>query len=186
MILGFNRYVASLLLLVICANLSAAEANNVKEKFNYGLPKNWELGFHNKTDSISLKEFVPKGTSIKDWEEMASVQITYGGLSIGPESYAQQMKHLWIQSCSSAQFSKTHTGTENGYRFAFWISFCPLLEATSKPEFTLFKAIEGNDSFYVFQKAWRRIPTESEKDTWLNAMRGVYVCDTTIPERACK
>ena len=57
------------------------------------------------------------------------------------------------------------TGKANGYNASMMMLHCPLLAATGKPETTMFRAIKGNDSFYVVQRAVRSTasPDQVEK-----------------------
>jgi hypothetical protein len=47
------------------------------------------------------------------------------------------------------------------------------------------KAIQGNDSFYLAQVAFRFETSNDEVTQWMNYLREVIVCDTRIPEKAC-
>jgi len=47
------------------------------------------------------------------------------------------------------------------------------------------KAIEGNDSFYLVQVAFRYEPTEADIIRWMNYLRDVQVCDSRLPGQAC-
>jgi hypothetical protein len=76
-------------------------------------------------------------------------------------------------------------GRENGYPSMVWLQSCPLNKATSKPEITWFKAIEGNDSFYVVQLAFKAWPSKEQITQWMHYLRDVIVCDTRLPDRAC-
>ncbi len=48
---------------------------------------------------------------------------------------------------------------------------------------TWFKAIAGNDSFYVVQKAFKFEPSPEQLTQWLGYLNKVSVCDTRLPER---
>jgi hypothetical protein len=66
-----------------------------------------------------------------------------------------------------------------------WLQNCPLNKATGKPEITWFKAIAGNDSFYVVQVAFKAWPSKELIAQWMHYLKDVRVCDTRLPERAC-
>jgi hypothetical protein len=76
-------------------------------------------------------------------------------------------------------------GPENGYPAAVWLLSCPRNRETGKPEITWFKAIQGNDSFYVVQKAFRFEPAKEQVAKWTQYLRGVAVCDSRLAERRC-
>lgn len=54
-----------------------------------------------------------------------------------------------------------------------------------KPEITWFKAVEGNDSFYLVQKAFKFEPSQDQITRWMGYLRKVSVCDSRIADRAC-
>ena len=56
---------------------------------------------------------------------------------------------------------------------------------TKQPEYTYFKAIQGNDSLYVLQKVFKYEPSRDEIVKWTLYLKNVSVCDSRIAERAC-
>jgi len=62
---------------------------------------------------------------------------------------------------------------------------CPLNKDSGKPEITWFKAIQGQDSFYVVQKAFKFDPSQGQIVQWTLYLKKVAVCDTRVKERAC-
>jgi hypothetical protein len=66
-----------------------------------------------------------------------------------------------------------------------WSLTCPRNPATGKPEMTWFKALQGNDSFYVVQKAFKFVPDKDQVAKWMGFLRAVAVCDSRLPDRAC-
>ena len=62
---------------------------------------------------------------------------------------------------------------------------CPLNKATGKPEITWFKAIQGNDSFYIVQVAFKAWPSKEQITQWMGYLKDVTVCDTRLLDRAC-
>jgi hypothetical protein len=66
-----------------------------------------------------------------------------------------------------------------------WQLSCPLNPSTQKVEYTYLKAIQGNDSFYLVQVAFRYEPSDEDVTQWMQYLKQVQVCDTRIPERAC-
>jgi hypothetical protein len=66
-----------------------------------------------------------------------------------------------------------------------WLQNCPLNKATGKPEITWFKAIQGNDSFYIVQVAFKAWPSKEQITQWMGYLKDVAVCDTRLPDRPC-
>ena len=75
--------------------------------------------------------------------------------------------------------------TENGYPTLVWLLSCPKNPGPGKPEITWFKAVQGNDSFYLVQKAFKFEPSKEQITRWMGYLRKVSVCDSRIADRAC-
>jgi len=155
------------------------------EQFFYAVPKGWVLGFSERQGNMLMKEFVPEGETVENWNEMLTTQIFYGGVNQSPDAFASGMRRLWKKHCPRSLVSLGKSGKENGYSFEFWQQICNKNPKTNRPEVTFIKAIEGNDSFYVVQKAWKRLPTDEEIRNWSKNLRYAHVCDSRIPERKC-
>lgn len=50
---------------------------------------------------------------------------------------------------------------------------------------TWFRAVQGNDSFYLVQKAFKLLPTADQIVHWTRYLQGVSVCDTRLADRPC-
>ena len=132
-----------------------------------------------------INEMVAEGESVQDWTTLVTVQIILGETNIMSEQYQETMTQKWFSACQDSQSYPVADGVENGYNFVLWQLYCPLNPATQKLEYTYMKAIQGNDSFYLVQVAFRYEPTEADITQWMNYLREVQVCDSRIPERSC-
>jgi hypothetical protein len=88
-------------------------------------------------------------------------------------------------ACPKSESRPVAKGEENGYPPMVWLLNCPLNKATGKPEITWFKAIQGNDSFYIVQVAFKAWPSKEQITQWMRYLKEVTVCDTRLPDRAC-
>lgn len=157
----------------------------VSENLLHGLPDGWIQGFSVRKGNMGMKEFIPADQTVDNWDEMITTQIFFGGLEKSAEEFQSQLGSSWKESCPRSFVNTGKSGIENGYKSIFWQQFCENNPRTGLPEVTLFKAIEGNDSFYLIQKAWKKIPTKEEIVNWTKFMANAYVCDSRLPERAC-
>jgi hypothetical protein len=103
-----------------------------------------------------------------------------------PSQFRDFMMKQLAATCPKGEGAPIAEGVENGYPFAVWLQGCPKADANAKPENTFFKVIKGNDSLYVVQKAFKFDPTPEQVTTWVTYLKSIQVCDTRIPERACK
>jgi hypothetical protein len=132
-----------------------------------------------------MQEMVPAAETVEAWTEMVTVQIFLGMKNVAPAQYSATLQGVWAKSCDKAQSHPVASGTENGYPFTLWLSSCPRNTATGKPEITWFKAMQGNDSFYLVQKAFKFQPSKAQIDTWMAYFKKVSVCDSRRPDHPC-
>jgi hypothetical protein len=148
------------------------------------LPAGYKIGFQQKNNDMLISEMVPVNQSVKNWTEMVTVQVFYA-LKTTPEQFKAQIEKQRVVACPGSESHPVGQGRENGYPSMVWLQNCPLNKATGKPEITWFKAIEGNDSFYVVQLAFKAWPSKEQITQWMHYLRDVVVCDTRLPDRAC-
>ncbi|WP_333803908.1 hypothetical protein [Sulfurospirillum sp.] len=149
------------------------------------LPNGYKIDFQTRKGNMKIIEMVPQNESVNNWSEMVTTQVFFGLNNATPESFQAGIQKMWDDSCKDAEFFHIAKDTENGYPFTIWLQICPLNQKTEKPEYTLFKAIKGNDSFYVVQKAFKFEPSKEQIAFWTKYFKSVMVCDTRLAERDC-
>jgi hypothetical protein len=159
-------------------------AQLINENLLTNLPDGYKVGYQNRNDKELISEMVPQNETVENWTEMVTVQIFFGQ-KIGPRQFKARMEKLWASSCPGGEPRSVYDQTERGYATATWVLACPLNPATKKPEITWFKAIQGNDSLYVVQKAFKFMPSQEQASQWLRYLNDVAVCDSRLPDRAC-
>jgi hypothetical protein len=174
-------------LLALCLMLAAAPAvaQLVNENLLVTKPAGYKIGFSAKKNNMIISEMVPEAETVENWTEMVTVQIFLGLKSITPAQFKARMDKLQLAACSNDTSLSIANVVENGYPVSVWHMTCPLNTKTGKPEITFVKAIQGNDSFYVVQKAFKAEPSKEQMATWTAFLRKISVCDSRIPERAC-
>jgi len=148
------------------------------------LPPGYKIDFQQKKNNIQITEMVPAHETVHDWTEMLTVQV-FNGMKGTPDQFRVRMEKLWSGSCAKALTRPIAAAVEKGYPIAVWMMFCPNNKETGKPESTWFKAIQGKDSFYVVQKAFKFDPSSEQVVKWTLYLKKVAVCDTRVRERAC-
>lgn len=179
--------VQTLILGAFYAGLWALPANAelVNENLLAAEPPGYKVGFHDKKSDLQMTEWLPANQTVENWTEMVTVQVFYG-LKIAPEQFMHQLEGRWRGVCPGAGDAQPVVASvENGYPSLLWILDCPRNPATNKPELTWFKAVQGNDSFYVVQKAFKFTPSKEQIVRWIGYLKAVRVCDSRIAERAC-
>jgi len=155
------------------------------ENLLQNLPQGYKVDYQTQQGSVMLTEMVPQAESVNNWTEMLTTQVYLGAKNISHELFQVEMGKGWLAACKNGEIATIKNGVENGYAFLMWVQMCPLNPATGKPENTLFKAIKGNDSYYVVQKAFKFEPTNEQIARWTLYLRTVGVCDSRLTDRAC-
>lgn len=149
------------------------------------LPKGFVIGHATDDGRDAFTEMIPQGERVENWSRMLTTQVMRGRGHVTPAQFHASMGEMWRQACPDARVGELQTGVENGYAIGLWLQACPHNPASGMPEYTFFKAIQGNDSFYVIQAALRRQPSEAEIEESLGWLRGARACDSRRPEQAC-
>lgn len=174
--------------LAVCLVLLAAasaRAQLVNENLLVAVPDGYKVDYGDKKDAMIINEMVPTSETVKNWTEMVTVQIFSGMTDVTPERFKERMEGLWRSVCPQAQTQTVSNDAENGYAAAVWQMSCPLNPNTGKPEQTWFKAIQGKDSFYLVQKAFRFAPSPAQAAQWTGYLKKVSVCDSRLPDKPC-
>ena len=177
----FNNLLLSILLLLPSVCFAELKDENLLQN----LPKGYKVDFQTKQGDMVMTEMVPESESVKNWTEMVTTQIFLGLKNATPETFQAYMQKTWTASCAASTVTPVTNGKENGYPFSIWIQTCPANPSTGKPENTWLKAIKGNDSFYVVQKAFKFTPSHDQITQWMQYFHSVMVCDTRLADNAC-
>ncbi len=162
----------------------AASAQLTNENLLVTVPSGYKIDFQEHKPNSLMNEMVPTSETVNDWTEMVTVQIFYN-LKTTPDAFEAKMASGWLAACPGAKNVSIASGPENGYPAAVWLLNCPKNPATGKPEITWVKIVQGNDSFYVVQKAFKFAPSNDQVVQWMKYLRSVAVCDSRLPDRAC-
>ena len=174
-------------LIAVSLNAQVCLSADLKnENLLLDLPNGYKVDFQTKQGNMIMVEMVPQSETVNNWSEMVTTQIFIGLKNTMPETFQSSMQIMWSNSCQNAQFASVAQGIEYGYPYSIWIQSCPYNVSSGKQEITLFKAIKGNDSFYLVQKAFKFAPTQEQVTQWINYFRSVRVCDTRFPNSACQ
>ncbi len=157
----------------------------VDENLLVNIPDGYKVDFQTKRGKLIMTEMVPREESVQNWTEMVTTQVFLGLTSATPAQFRTLMAKQWVTACPGGSFTPIRQGLENGYPFSLWLQLCPRNPSTGKPENTWLKAIKGNDSFYVVQKAFRFDPTREQITEWMHYFRQVAVCDSRLADRQC-
>lgn len=155
------------------------------ENLLVAVPPGFKIDYEAEQNNIIVNEMVAENESVNDWTTLVTVQIFQGEKNIAPGQFQENLTQSWFGVCPNSESHPVADGAENGYNFVLWMLYCPLNPSTQKVEYAYIKAIQGNDSFYDVQVAFRYDPSEEDITYWMNYLREVVVCDTRIADQAC-
>lgn len=173
------------LALLLCLG-TAAIAQLKNENLLVGLPPGFKVGFSEQRNGMNMQEWVPSNETVQNWTEMVTVQVFLNRTDLDPVKFLATLQQQWAGVCKGSVATPVATSRVNGYLSASTLLRCPLLDRTGKPETTMVKAIKGNDSFYVVQRAVRAIPTSTQLEQTKKYLDGVSLCDTRLPAHPCR
>lgn len=172
-------------LIVASLGVRASAAPLVNENLIAAPPPGFKVGLRQTQNDVDITEWIPAGQTIKSWTEMLTVQ-TFHALKVAPDRFMDDVERRWRAACPGAGFAQPLAkGAENGYPALIWILDCPRNPLSGQPEITWFKAMLGNDNFYVVQKAFKFTPSKEQIDRWVGYLKSVTICDSRLPDRAC-
>jgi hypothetical protein len=164
---------------------SISLAQSMEETMIYSIPPGYRLGYSTVHGNMHMSEFVPINESVDNWTEMVTLQTFIGMKNVDMNRYRAIMNRQWTTACPVGNVSALGSGVQRGYPAAFMVMSCPLNLATQKPEITYFEVVQGNDNFYVVQKAFKFTPTMEQMQYWTKNMRLAVVCDNRLADRPC-
>ena len=167
----------------------ASQAQLKDENLLQKLPLGYKIAMQTKQGNAVITQMIPMEESIQNWSEALAVNVFLGERSATIEQFQQFSLTRWISECpgvSGASEVKTISkGNDNGYPFAVWSLACNRPPESGLSEFAWFKAIKGNDSFYVIQKSFRAEPSQEMIANWVQYLGKLSVCDTRLADRKC-
>ena len=149
------------------------------------LPQGFVVGHQERSAHANIMELVPAGETVETWTQMITLQTFYGLGGVSPDTFASGLGNRWKEVCTSGEAAKVRDDVERGYPISIWVFTCPTNPRTNKPENMFLKAIQGQDSLYIVQYAFR---SELKNEMALPAMtyfRKIMVCDTRRADRLC-
>ena len=156
-----------------------AQAAQAAERASFGEPpKDFKIGYQTEQNGMIMVELVPQKQTVDNWTQMITLQ-SMAGANLGAEEFRNNMASLWQNACPKSSFNPIIEGEENGYSGALWQLTCEHNPQTGKPEYTWFKAIQGNDSLYVKQYAFRYEPNGDEIVNAMGHLDNLIVCDNS-------
>jgi hypothetical protein len=176
---------AAFVLTTACCAVSSAHAQLKNENLLVAMPQGFKVGFQDSRNGMNMKELVPAAETVQNWTEMVTVQVFLKRTDLDPVQFLTTLARQWAGACPGSTATPAATGKTNGYVSAMLLLRCPLLASSGKPETAMIKAIKGNDSFYVVQRAARSAPDDAQLARMKAYLETVSACDSRLPAHPC-
>jgi hypothetical protein len=170
-----------------CFNSDARSQNSSQlenENLIVALPQGFIVATQSAHDGMEMQEWVRQNEKIDTWSELITVQILHGK-HYEPAQFLRAIGGNWLTACPGSKPNTINNGKANGYKVSMLFLQCSLNPVSAKPETTLFRAIEGNDSFYIVQWAIRFDATQEKIASMARFLGTVNVCDARTNEHPC-
>ena len=119
-----------------------------------GLPAGFKVAFQDRKNNVQMTEAIPSNETLQELDRDGCDPDLFGRKDT-PDQFRSRLEQRWRAVCADGRGDEVTKGAERGYPFAIFVLSCPENPKTGKPEITWFKAVQGNDSFYLVQKAFK-------------------------------
>jgi hypothetical protein len=186
--------VVVLLVLAACEEPATPPPGVSGERLLASPPPGWVRTFQLDEGAMRLVEFMPEAVEGDAWIDKVSFESFTGDELPDPIVFQDAIVRDRKQACSRLDDFNTFTGFENNYPTSVRLLLCHRHKTASQGEITMLKTIQGNEAFYVVQRARRVEPFDSEVTApmrneemglWSLYFRTITVCDDGRPEHPC-
>lgn len=130
------------------------------ENLLVSVPDGWTQVTATTKGAMVMSEWVPNGQTADNWQQMITVQVCHGLGHVSPKTFVEAMNRDVQSQVEQGTFQQQTLDMPANTKYpsfgVAWLS--GKVKSTGKGEITLIRAIQGKDSLYVIQKAWRQAP----------------------------
>jgi hypothetical protein len=156
------------------------------------VPPDWAVSGRANDGELRTLEYAPHPTLPRAGDERILVESSRPEPLPDPRQFLRMLARDAHRRCPSLRASELSHRDENGYATSVWLFDCPDGPDTGLP-LQMFKAIRGDDWFYVVARTSTRADTrpagvEGERvrvAEWAQYMRDVKVCNAAQPGHPC-
>ncbi len=172
--------------------VQAQEAQRDGEQLIAPPPPDWIVGGRANDGDLRVLEFVPQATLPRAGDERILIESSRLDPLPDPGAFLRSLAREAHSRCPSLRASEMSARDENGYRTSVWLFDCPVGPGNGLP-LQMFKAIRGDDWFYVIERSSKHADTRPDGvagervriGEWAQYMRGVSLCNLVRPDHPC-
>jgi hypothetical protein len=132
------------------------------EFFLTPVPITWEIAHSSKTDRVVHMAWLPEGQETASWSDKVSVQLFPGETEISGRQLLDQIARRYTRDCRNLLGTQTEVQQKRGRTVAFRLLGCTKHTKTGRGELALFRVVQGAESLYLVQRAWRTPTFDTE------------------------
>lgn len=186
----------ALLSLLLCAPALAQDKPPQAEQIFAPTPPGFKLSDSKIDDKQRVFEFLPEGETAKSWTERIGIVVFFGMKGRSPKQVAEALQTEWRATCPAFSSNAPEQRLEKNYPASILTMACSYAEPPQNRmprEFVMAKIVQGTDSLYLVQRAWRGGPEyapppltdKATGDAWAKFFSQVEVCDTRLRGQPC-
>lgn len=173
--------------LLACSAIAASAQALRGERLVGPRLEGWSIGFYRSNDDQSIREEVPRGQTVQDWQRMVTTQRF--SLRVWPRTpsvYARQKLAEVTAACPGLRASRISAVSVSGRVGARFRVDCPgYAGSQGKPETFIWVAVNGEDSTHVKQVAFRGGLGPADAAWAERFLSGVALCKPDDRSPAC-
>lgn len=167
--------------------------SGLSEKLIAQPPPGWIQIYRLNQDGSRISEFIPADEEANTWVNKISFESFMDLQQADPIELLLYEVEQYQKRCKFVQHFNLFSGYENGYPTSFRLIMCGKSKQLETGEISMFKAIQGTQSFYVVKLARKVAPfephqsevTSEEIAQWSIFMKRIILCDPEAPDHPC-
>ena len=173
------------LMAAVCVMTAAGAGAQSEQALLVSTPTDFTMAWqHVKPDgSLKMMEFVPRGQTVENWQQMITVQHFPKLAPVDPQLIMGRWTQSVLGACPKAQISRVPQAPvdrHSAMRVYVHVTEC----GARAPESILAMTIKGADSMHMVQHAWRpQPPTRAQFQAAMETLDRVRLCKAG--ETAC-
>ena len=132
------------------------------EFFVTPVPITWEIVHSANSGRVVHMAWLPKGQQAGRWSDKVSLQLFPGETDISGRQLLDQIASRYNRDCRNLLGTQTEVRQKRGRTVAFRLLGCTEHSQTGRGELALFRVVQGAESLYLVQRAWRTPTFDTE------------------------
>ena len=132
------------------------------EFFVTPVPITWEIAHSSNSGRVVHMAWLPEGQATGSWSDKVSVQLFPGETDVSGKQLLDQIADRYARDCRNLLGTQTEVRQKRGRTVAFRLLGCTEHSQTGRGELALFRVVQGAQSLYLVQRAWRTPTFDTE------------------------